>query len=68
MHVCVQVCQLCLVQILSAGYFLVFHTEFGPRVSTVRRVILSAVAKYVAVSHVISCVFWSVIVFRQLRH
>lgn len=61
---CVQVCQLCLMQILSAGYYLVVDTEFGPRVSTVLRVILSAVANRVALSHVISCVLWSVIVFR----
>ena len=63
-YTCVYRCQLCLMQILSAGYFLVVHTEFGRRVSTVLMVILSAVAKCVAVSHVISCVLRSFIAFR----
>jgi hypothetical protein len=62
-YVCVQVCQLCLIQILIASYFLVVHTEFGLSVSTVLRVTLSAATQCVAVSHIISRVL-SVIVFR----
>lgn len=63
MYVCAQACQLCLIQMLIGSYFLVVHTDFGLRVSTVLRVTLSAATQCVDVS-LISRTLWSFIVFR----
>jgi hypothetical protein len=50
--VCVQACQLCLIQMVIASYFLVVHTDFGLLVSTVLRVTLSAATQCVDVTHI----------------